>query len=452
MESRRLVGRGNRVTRNRWRAFLDYKDSGVEWLPRIPAHWQVRRLRYACDLNPPKSELRGLPIRTEVTFLPMESVGEDGSLALHQSRTIGELYDGGYTYFRDGDVIVAKITPCFENLKGALCRGLQGGIGFGTTELYVLRPRAQSNARYLYYLSLSHPFRRLGEAAMRGAAGQKRVPEDFVRQLECPLPPNEEQKAIADFLDRVTAKIDALIPKKEHLIELLQEKRTALISQAVTKGLDPNVPTKDSGIEWLEEIPAHWQVKPLKHMTEMTNGFGFKPSGWGDQGIPIIRIENLNLGTEFNYTTRRVDPRFEVGYGDLLFGWSGNRGTSFGPFVWRRRGKYYLNQHIFRLSGYDCDAGWLYWALKGVTFYVEKQAHGIIGLVHITRKDFGAISLPVVPVDEQRSIAEFLDRETAKIDGLAAKVSEAIDQLREYRTALISAAVTGKIDVREVAS
>ena len=148
-----------------------------------------------------------------------------------------------------------------------------------------------------------------------------------------------------------------------------------------------------------------------------------------------------------NYQTKYVSQE-----GDLLFGWSGNRGTSFGPFLWWRKGEYYLNQHIFRVLPLNVTKDWFYCALKAVTFHVERQAHGIIGMVHITRDELGVIYIPIVPnVSEQHAIASFLDQETAKLDALVARVREAIERLKELRTALISAAVTGRIDVRKEA-
>ena len=215
-----------------------YKDSGVDWLGEVPAHWEVRRLRHAVQLNPSKSEVRHLPGKTEVSFLPMEAIGDDGSLDRERSRPISEV-ESGYTYFRDGDVTIAKITPCFENGKGAVMRDLLGGIGFGTTELIVARPDdAVVSSEYLDRIFNSHPFRRLGEAAMYGAGGQKRVPDDFVRDFAIALPPREEQADIETFLDRETAKIDALVAEQERLIALLKERRSALISAAVTGQID----------------------------------------------------------------------------------------------------------------------------------------------------------------------------------------------------------------------
>jgi type I restriction enzyme S subunit len=201
-------------------------------------------------------------------------------------------------------------------------------------------------------------------------------------------------------------------------------------------------PIRPSGVQWLGDIPADWQIKDLKYLTKFVNGCAFKPDDWGDSGIPIIRIENLNGSEDFNYTTREVDGRYLVNKGDLLFGWSGNRGTSFGPFIWWRDGRHYLNQHIFRLEGYTLDVRCFYWLLKAVTAYVESQVSGIIGLVHITKEDLGNIPVPLAAPDEQRAIAAFLDRKTAEIDAVLAAKEQMLGLLQEKRLTLISQAVT----------
>lgn len=256
--------------------YPEYKASGVEWLGEVPAHWVVKRLRFVAELNPSKSELATLDKEMLVSFLPMDAVGDDGKLNLEREKPIAEV-ETGYTFFRDGDVTVAKITPCFENGKGAVMRGLTQGIGFGTTELIVARPIAsQTCSDYLHSLFTSVEFRKNGEGHMYGAGGQKRVPDDFVRNFEIAFPPIEEQQAIAAFLDRETGKIDALIAEQRRLVELLAEKRQVVISHAVTKGLPStssgqgsNVPMKDSGNEWLGEVPAHWAVRRLKFLCDI---------------------------------------------------------------------------------------------------------------------------------------------------------------------------------------
>ncbi|MBV6522214.1 MAG: hypothetical protein MNPFHGCM_02360 [Gemmatimonadaceae bacterium] len=256
-----VARRPDAVTPRQFKPYPEYKDSGVAWLGEIPAHWEVKRLKFSAELNPSPLEARRLSQDAEVSFVPMEAVGEYGGLDLSRTKPLADV-TSGYTYFADGDVVVAKITPCFENGKGALAAGLTNGSAFGTTELHVLRAHDAIDRRYLFYATVADAFRRLGEAEMYGAGGQKRVPEAFVENVKHPVPPAPEQRAIAAFLDRETARIDGLVSKKERLIELLQEKRTALITRAVTKGLDPTVPMKDSGVEWLGEIPAHWEIVP----------------------------------------------------------------------------------------------------------------------------------------------------------------------------------------------
>ena len=200
--------------------------------------------------------------------------------------------------------------------------------------------------------------------------------------------------------------------------------------------------TKPSGVEWLGEVPEHWEVAPLKHLTDFINGAAFKPDEWSQYGTPIIRIENLNGGDDFNCYEGEVRKRYHVKAGDLLFGWSGNRGTSFGPFRWSRQGHYFLNQHIFRLAGFTCHDSWFYWALKAVTKTIEDEAHGIIGMVHVTKGKLGAVKMPSLPHAEQLAIAAFLDRETGLVDRFVAKKRELIERLNEKRTALISRTVT----------
>ena len=193
----------------------------------------IKRLRFLVRRTLSEERQHILHGAEQATFLPMESIGEKGDLDCSVTRCIDEVRSG-YTQFFEGDVLVAKITPCFENGKGAIVEGTLNGVGFGTTELHVLAPAKGIDARYLYYATISDHFRKLGEAAMFGAAGQKRVPEDFVRNYRVPVPSLDEQRAIADYLDLETARLDALVAKVQGGIALVEERRAALISAAVT--------------------------------------------------------------------------------------------------------------------------------------------------------------------------------------------------------------------------
>ena len=213
------------------------KDSGVEWLGEIPAHWEIKRLKNIAKLNPPKSEISNTPDDMEVSFLPMEAISERGELDLTRTRPIAEVRNG-YSYFADKDVVFAKVTPCFENGKGALMAELVGGFGFGTTELTVLRPKDAVDGAYMWWVTSSILFRSLGVGEMQGAGGLKRVPDDFTATFPTPWPPLGERQAIVQSLASQSAVFDALTSKAQQAITLLQERRAALISAAVTGKID----------------------------------------------------------------------------------------------------------------------------------------------------------------------------------------------------------------------
>ncbi len=198
----------------------------------LPEGWTCCRLQFIARLNPKKSSLEMEPDEL-VSFVPMNAVGEYGGLNLDELQELQYVYDS-YTYFADGDICVAKITPSFENGKGALASGLTNGTGFGTTELHVLRPGPNIDQSFLFYVSIADDFRQLGESEMYGAAGQKRIDESFVKNWVVPLPPPDTQGRIVQFLDDKTARTDELIEKICESIACLKEYRSALITSAVT--------------------------------------------------------------------------------------------------------------------------------------------------------------------------------------------------------------------------
>ncbi len=440
-----------------------YKDSGVEWLGEVPAHWEVVRLGQVSLLNPAKREVQSLPRDTGVSFLPMQAIGEDGSLDLTAVKTLEEV-ETGYTFFRDNDVILAKITPCFENGKGAVARGLLNGIGFGTTELIVVRTdTARINADYLHLFFHSRLFRSRGEAEMYGAGGQKRVPEAYVANFPLPLPPLPEQTAIAQFLDRETAELDALVADQERLIALLKEKRQAVISHAVTRGLNPDAPRKDSGVEWLGDVPAHWEVVRLKRQTRHLE------QGWSPQceNTPadfekewgVLKVGCVN-GGRFSPNENKLLPTdlaperaLSLIAGDLLISRANTRELVGGAAVVDRDyPNLMISDKLYRLRLYSSlnpEYAARYLVCDTARSRIELEATGAsASMVNIAQSTITELFVPLPPVSEQTAIVEYLDRETAKLDGLVAEAEHAIALLRERRSALISAAVTGQIDVR----
>lgn len=450
-------------TMQRFGRYPAYKDCGVKWLGAIPVGWEVERLRFVSESNPPPSEVRGLPVETEVSFVPMEAVGEHGRLSLETTRQLADV-KAGYTYFRDGDIVIAKITPCFENGKGALAAGLTNGIAFGTTELHVLRTTERGDRRFMFYVTLSDAFRRLGEAEMYGAGGQKRISESFVRNFSQAIPSLSEQRAIAAFLDRETARIDTLVAKKERLVELLQEQRTGLITCAVTKGLDPNVPMKDSGVEWLGKIPAHWEVRRLKEVALVSLSNVDKKTLEGQEVVRLCNYtdvyyhERITVDLDFMAATATPEQvrRFALRAGDVLITKDSESWTDIAvpALIADDLPGVLCGYHLAHLRpGQDCHGPFLARVLSAVGPRDQFQ----VAANGITRFGLGgdAIATAVFafpPKAEQRIIATYLRQEVTRIDTLVTKIREAISRLRELRAALISAAVTGKIDVRQEAA
>lgn len=215
------------------------RDSGIDWLPRVPSHWKTNKIKHIASFNPSRSESTALRFSDEaVSFLPMECITADGKLQSIQGRKVSEVWEG-YTYFRRNDVVMAKITPCFENGKGGLLDTLPTEIGFGTTEFIVLRAATRFvRPAFLAKLLSLKTFRTLGADAMTGAAGQQRVPLDFVKNFRVAVPPLDEQDQILSALTSATTVQDAAIDRIKNEIGLIREYRDRLIADTVTGQVD----------------------------------------------------------------------------------------------------------------------------------------------------------------------------------------------------------------------
>lgn len=407
-----------------------YKDSGVEWLGEVPEHWDAKRFKYIAQINPSKpSEI--LSDDSQCVFIPMEAMHDDGTFENTEIKPVAEV-KSGYTYFAEDDIIFAKITPCFENGKGAWLHQLGSPVGFGSTEFHVLRSlQDKTIPKFLYYLTKSFEFRSLGAAYMQGVAGQKRVTNDFVENYLAGLPPIKEQILIGAFLQHETAKIDALIVKKQRQIALLQEKRTALISHAVTKGLDPNVKMKDSGVEWLGEVPEHWEVIRLKYVFWLQRGHDLPITELQTGAYPVCG-SNGCIGYHDKFTTE--GPGITVG-----------RSGSVGEVNYINTNYWAHNTALYVKEFRRAVPKFTFYLLKtlDVKYLSEGTAVGTLN-----RNNIHDLYIAIPEIVEQQAIATHIDNETGKAEILIEKISNSVNKLQEYRTALISAAVTGKIDVR----
>jgi type I restriction enzyme S subunit len=219
----------------------ELKDSGIEWLGAIPKHWEVKRLKNIADINSTKQEVKYDDVKDlEIVFLPMENVSENGAIDNSDKRKASEIWEG-FTYFKKNDVIIAKITPCFENGKGAWLNSLESEFGFGSTEFHTVRGHKNKlDNHYFYHVTKSDVFMKIGEAFMTGSAGQKRVSTNFVLTFKLAFPPFIEQLQIAQYIQERTIAIDRLIKNIETQIEKLQELRKIKIYEAVTGKIKVN--------------------------------------------------------------------------------------------------------------------------------------------------------------------------------------------------------------------
>lgn len=401
-------------------------------------NWPTTRLRYVADLNPGiRADLLQAP-DVEVSFLPMDAIGEDGTLDLSRNRAVAEVRNG-YSYFEEGDVAFAKVTPCFENGKGALMLGLELGAGFGTTEITVLRPKVGTEPRFLNYVLCSEQFRQNGVGAMTGAGGLKRVPDEFTRDFKTPWPTPAEQERIANFLDVQTARIDALIAEKERLISAVDEFRSTTISEAVLVRDEPG-----------------WRQTRLKFLARDIIDTEHKTVPFYDDGAFLVaRTTNIKGGrltlegakytdlAGYEEWTRRAVPS----PGDILF----TREAPAGEACLVPEGvPLCLGQRtvLIRLKAAHADPSFVCWSLYGglASRFIADLSQGST-VAHFNMPDIGNIPLFTGPVEEQQKRARALETKLEQIDSLRSHVIDHIARLREYRSSLISAAVTGQLDI-----
>jgi len=437
-----------------------YRDSGVDWLGEIPKHWDVRKLKYLAKVtasNVDKHSFEGektVRLCNYVHVYCRDYITADLDF-MEATATAAEI---ARFKLERGDVIVTKDSESWDDIavpafvQSQMCDVLCG------YHLALIRPKSMAaDGHYLFRgfaaRGINDQFRVAANGITRYGLGKDRLGSGWF-----PLPPLPEQRAIADFLDRETAKIDALVAKRERLIDLLEEKRAAVIAHAVTKGLDPNVPTKDSGIQWLGEIPAHWEVKRLMYLTQPGRPIMYGivlPGPNVDEGVLIVKGGDVAPGRLRPDLLQKTTAEIEAGYvrsrlrpGDIVYAIRGSIGAA--ERIPPELDGANLTQDAARVApGAAAQGEWLLWALKSRSTFGQLEAGALGATIRgINIRDLKRAFLPVPAGNEQRSIAEYLGRETSQVGTLIARVLQHIDKLREFRTALISAAVTGKIDVR----
>ena len=414
------------------RRYPEYKDSSMKWIGEIPEHWMVERAKFIFRRIP-------RPVRENDEII---TAFRDGIVTLRKNRrTLGftnSLKEIGYQGLRKGDLVIHAM----DGHAGAI--GVSDSDGKSSPVYSVCRPISQENVYYYAYLLRYMALSGFIESLARGV--RERSTEfrfNEFKELELPIPTVSEQTQIANFLDRKTDQIDKLIRIKERQIELLHEQRTALINQAVTKGLDPNVEMKPSGVEWIGEIPAHWEIEKIKYIATFVSAKSAPKTN-------TIKIspENVESNTgkvlDFYSSYDSIGVKFQVG--DVLFN---KIRVYLNKVVFAEYDGYSLGEMIVIRPSLQNIGKFLFYLMLSSRFieYCNSISRG----AKMPRTDVYDIlnaQIPITSYQEQTQIVNFLDSKTQEMNKLIAAEQRKIELLKEYRQSLISEAVTGKIDVR----
>lgn len=419
-----------RRRQKRYAKRTDFRSSDIAWLGRIPSEWAINRLKHIASWKSGDN-------------ITAQSISQDGEYPVYGGNGLR-----GYTssFTHDGEYVLV-------GRQGAHC----GNVHFVTGKFWAsehavvvtLKPKYSSAwfANLLRGMTLNQ---------YSESAAQPGLSVDRIQNLSAPVPPIAEQEAIAAFLDRETGRIDGLVAKKERLIELLQEKRTALISHAVTKGLNPDAKMKDAGVEWLRQVPEHWCVTKLVFVTERVgDGLHGTPEYLDGSGLYFVNGNNLVAEhIRFFDNTREVTAtayqthKLPLGEETVLLsinGTIGNLGLYRGEKIMLGKSAAFINckpklDRLFLTK---------YLQSNPVRRYFDLELTGTT-ISNLSLASIRQTPILLPPLSEQIEIIGAIEQQTSKLDALIDTVTLAIERLREYRTALISAAVTGKIDIRNV--
>jgi type I restriction enzyme S subunit len=414
-----------------------YKDSGVEWLGEVPEHWRVKRLKFSARLVTERATDRANPVA-------LENI-ESWTGRLLPSET---QYEGEGTAFRPGDVLFGKLRPYLAKAHLAQI----GGEAVG--DFHVMRPASGVSGEFFLHQLLNRDVIEIIDGSTYGAK-MPRVSWDFLSNMPVVTPPLDEQAVIAEFVRSETAKIDALIEEQRRLIELLKEKRQAVISHAVTKGLNPNVPMKSSDVDWIGQVPRHWAVTRLGYFATVENGT--TPSRenleyWTDGQIPWLasgEVNQLNITEASEFITDQALAESSLRLlpeGTIVVGLVG-QGKTRGMSAMLRMAAT-INQNLAAICpGPKILGEYILYLFQAMYESLREDGRGG-NQAAINCKMLTSLQIPVPTVSEQTVISAFIDKLTEETNTLESEADDAIRLLQERRSALISAAVTGKVDVR----
>jgi len=426
--------------------YEEYKNSGVEWIGEIPEGWSLSKLKYVSFLNP--SNKKPLVDDAEIGYMPMECL-RYGRIE-KRSAKLSEL-STGLNYFEDGDLVMAKVTPCFENGNIAIAENLTNGCALGSSEVFVFRTK-EIETKWLFYIMRHESLIKELASTMSGVGGLKRIDSEYMMNCSIPMPSLEEREGIISYLDSHCSKIDEMIEAKSKQIDDLKEYRKSLISEVVTKGLNPDVEMKESGVEWIGEVPEGWNLTRLKYVTLLNPSnkkpldeeaeIGYMPMECLRYGCIEKRSAKLSaLSTGLNYfedgdlVMAKVTPCFENG--NIAIAENLTNGCALG------------SSEVFVFRTKEIETKWLFYIMchESLVNELASTMSGVGGLKRIDSDYMMNCIVPVPSQKERESIICYLDDKCTKIADLMKLLDDEIKELQKYKTSIISEAVTGKIKV-----
>jgi type I restriction enzyme S subunit len=415
--------------------YPEYKPSGVEWLGELPEHWKTAPLKSVSTHNDDVLDETTAP-DTEIAYVDISSVDGVNGIKTKEPMLCSAAPSRARRRVRHGDVIVSTVRTYLKAI--ARIRDPEENL-IVSTGFAVIRPRGELTPDFLGCLVSASYFVEQVIARSTGVSYPAINASELVA-IPVPVPPIPEQILIATFLDRETAKIDGLVAEQRRLMELLKEKRQAVISHAVTQGLNPHAPMKPSGIEWLGDIPAHWEIRKLKFLCDVQTGDKDTENAVEDGLYPFFvrsqTVERIN--------SMAFDCEAVLTAGD---------GVGVGKVFHYYNGPFDFHQRVYMMNNFrDVSGPYLFHFFRENFYKVALEGGAKSTVDSFRRPVFMNFTVCVPPKAEQAAIVATVEQEAAKFDTLTAEAQRAIDLLQERRTALISAAVTGKIDVRKIAA
>jgi type I restriction enzyme S subunit len=445
------------------KSYKNIVDSKIDWLGKVPNEWKVVKLKYALadvpnpivdgpfgtqlkadeytDSGVPLVRISNLDFKGNLTLEDIKYISEDKALEIQRSR------------IKLNDIIIGKTGATIGK------SGLNDKIEYGIISSSCLKISVDENKLLPHFFKYYVTSANFQNIILQTASGSTRDTINItpMANLEVVIPTKEEQTKIAQYLDHKTATIDQLIQQKEKLIELLKEKRQAVIDEAVTKGLNPNAKMKDSGIEWLGEVPKHWKVARIGHYTQLIRGASPRPAGdsryFGGDFMPWITVGEVTngddkfvLSTE-NYLTKEGSEQSRIIYPETLL--LSNSGATLGvPKISKITGCINDGSVAFISLSNQLERDYLFYFFKTHTETYRQEMSGY-GQPNLNTDIIKSTKIPLPPISEQIEIVNFIENEFLEFDKIISLSALQIDKMKEYRQSIISEAVTGKIDVRD---